>query len=162
MLDAHSLRAYPVPPLALLPLFTEIREGVFPETTDSPGPNPLEALTLTTANFYIILRGPSYPVVGLLPADRTPLDPLYIGVGCCPAASIHRILLVRHRAGAVAGLLRHRAGPVAGLLVLARPKDPAVGQVVQKNQQELARVLSEYQERYLAVAEHLKGLLLKG
>ena len=38
MLDAHSLRAYPVPPLALLPKFTEIREGVFPETPDSPGP----------------------------------------------------------------------------------------------------------------------------
>jgi hypothetical protein len=32
MLDAHSLRAYPVPPLALLPLFTEIREGFFSET----------------------------------------------------------------------------------------------------------------------------------
>src|SRR5919112_5229025 len=39
MLDAHSLRAYPVPPLALcpyspkfLPLFTEIREGFFSES----------------------------------------------------------------------------------------------------------------------------------
>jgi len=34
---------------------------------------------------------------------------------------------------------------------------------VQKDQQELARVLAEYQERYLAVAEDLKGLqILKG
>src|SRR5215216_2087182 len=32
MLDAHSLRAYPVAPLALVPLFTEIREGVFSAT----------------------------------------------------------------------------------------------------------------------------------
>ena len=32
MLDADSLRVYPVPQLALLPLLTEIREGFFSET----------------------------------------------------------------------------------------------------------------------------------
>jgi hypothetical protein len=65
----------------------------------------------------------------------------------------------------------HRAGAVADLLLLARPKDPAVGQVAQKkDHQELAKVLAEYQERNLAVAEErnlavaedLKGFLLKG
>jgi hypothetical protein len=49
--------------------------------------------------------------------------------------------------------VRHRAGAVAGLLFLARPQDPVVGQVVQKDHQELARVLAGYQERNLAVAE---------
>ena len=71
---------------------------------------------------------------------------------CAGLQNLSTSLLVRHRA----------AGAVAGLLVLARPKDPAVGQVVQKDQQELARVLPEYQEGNLAVAEGLKGLLLKG
>jgi hypothetical protein len=64
----------------------------------------------------------------------------------------------------------HRAR-AAGLLLVARPKGPAVGQALQKKDHQeqlllLGGVLPEYQERNLAVAEHLavaaglKGYLL--
>jgi hypothetical protein len=69
-------------------------------------------------------------------------------------------------------LVPHRAKAVADpLLLAARPKGPAVGQALQKKDHQeqlllLGRVLPEYQERNLAVAEHLavaadlKGYLL--